>query len=366
MPDDQVKSDDEIVPLGTAQLAAWRRDVLPPVERLAGGLWSVPVPIPNHPLRYTLSYLVPGDDGLVVVDPGWETEQGWRALTAGLAAAGAGVSDVLGIVVTHIHPDHHGLTERLRAESGAWVAMHPAERDTLPQRIEQDAGARRLVRATRRLRADGAPEREIRRLLKQMRADPMAGLTDLAEPDILLNDGDPVPLAGRRLHAVWTPGHTPGHLCLREPDARLLLTGDHVLPRITPLIGLQPNRDNAPLRQFLDSLDRIAAFNDHQALPAHEYRFAGLAARARAIQQHHKRRCAELLAVVKAHGQPTVWELATRMSWARPWNEIGMMRIAALAETAAHADYLVEQGDLVWVKPGPDAAPDPVRVRCAG
>lgn len=363
MGDTQVESDAGVIALGTAQLAAWRRGMLPPVERLAGGLWSVPVPIPNHPLRYTLSYLVPGDDGLVVVDPGWDTEDGWQALTAGIGAAGATVGDVLGIVVTHIHPDHHGLSERLRAASEAWIAMHPAERDTLPQRVAQNSETLRLERATRRLRADGAPEREIRKLLKQLRADPMAGLTDMAEPDILLNDGDPVPLAGRRLNAVWTPGHTPGHLCLRERDARLLLTGDHVLPRITPLIGLQPNRDNAPLRQFLDSLDTASAFDDHQALPAHEYRFAGLAQRARAIQRHHERRCAELLAVVRAQGQPTVWELATHISWGRPWSEIGIMRVAALAETAAHADYLVERGELAWVRTAADPA---ARVRLAG
>ncbi|GAA4586289.1 hypothetical protein GCM10023107_02110 [Actinoplanes octamycinicus] len=80
---------DEIVVTGVAQREAWRARVLPPVERLAGGIWSVPVPIPHNPLRYTLSYLIPGDDGLVVVDPGWASDEGWAALQAGLVAAGA-------------------------------------------------------------------------------------------------------------------------------------------------------------------------------------------------------------------------------------------------------------------------------------
>src|SRR5689334_4773290 len=96
--------------LGTAQHAAWAARTLPPVERLAGGLWSIPVPIPDNPLRYTLTYLVPGDrDQLVVVDPGWDDPQTWDALVAGLAQAGAEPSDITGIVATHIHPDHHGL-----------------------------------------------------------------------------------------------------------------------------------------------------------------------------------------------------------------------------------------------------------------
>jgi hypothetical protein len=138
-------------------------------------------------------------------------------------------------------------------------------------------------------------------------------------------------------------------LCLRELDSRLLLTGDHVLPRITPNIGLVPNqRGDAPLRWFLDSLDLIGKYDDHQALPAHEYRFTGLAARTRQLRAHHQERCEELLAAVDELGSPTLWQLAERLTWSRPWAEVGTMRIAALSETAAHADYLVEQGDLRW------------------
>ncbi|WP_312858511.1 MBL fold metallo-hydrolase, partial [Pseudonocardia pini] len=111
--------------VGTAQHRAWSERVLPPVERLAAGMWSVPVPIPDNPLRYTLCYLIPGDDGLVVVDPGWDTDEGWAALEAGLTAAGARTADVVGIVATHVHPDHHGLSRRLADRSGAWIGMHP-------------------------------------------------------------------------------------------------------------------------------------------------------------------------------------------------------------------------------------------------
>src|SRR5690349_14247398 len=123
-------STSEIVVTGVAQREAWKARVLPPVERLTGGIWSVPVPIPHNPLRYTLCYLIPGDDGIVVVDPGWDSEEGWSALRDGLATAGASQADVLGVVVTHVHSDHHGLSKRLQ-ESGAWVAMHPAERESL-------------------------------------------------------------------------------------------------------------------------------------------------------------------------------------------------------------------------------------------
>lgn len=334
--------------LGTAAHAAWQRRDLPPVERLDGGLWSIPVPIPDNPLRYTLTYLVPGNDGVVVVDPGWYSDDSWHALTTGMATAGVGVQDVVGVVVTHVHPDHHGLSTRLRAESGAWVAMHPLERDSLPARVEAALSGRTRDRMTQGLRASGVPEAEIDAVLHGMDRPDTPRSWDMAEPDVLLEDGDAVPLPGRRLLAVWTPGHTPGHLCLREPDARLLLTGDHVLPRITPNIGLQPNNASAPLDAFLSSLAKVARYDDHDVLPAHEYRFRGLAARTRQLMEHHDARCRELLGVVDSLGVATMWQLASHLTWSRPWAEVGRMRLAALAETAAHASHLVDQGELGW------------------
>ncbi|WP_318306987.1 MBL fold metallo-hydrolase [Amycolatopsis solani] len=342
--------------LGVEQQTAWLARQRPPVEKLPGGLWSVPVPIPDNPLRYTLSYLVPADEGLVVVDPGWDTSEGWTALLDGLATAGASAADVAGIVITHVHPDHHGLSGRLRAESGAWIGMHPAERDTLPQRRRAEHGDPR-TEITTWLRGCGAPEAEIADLLAALDRAPRPA-DELPEPDVLLADGDLVPVRGRRLRAVWTPGHTPGHLCLQEPDARLLLTGDHVLPRITPAIGSWPGAAEPPLGQFLRSLERTAGFDDHDALPAHEYRFRGLARRSGSLREHHEQRCEEIVAVVGELGQPTPWAIATRLTWSRPWPEIGFMRLGAVAETVAHIEYLAGQGRLSW----PGYGPVPTRV----
>lgn len=333
--------------LGTEQRACWDERLLPPVERLAAWLWSVPVPIPDNPLRYTSSYVLLDDDGPVVVDPGWDTAPGWAALTAGLAAAGTAPDDVVGVVATHVHPDHHGLSGRLRERSGAWVAMHPLERDTLPQRTHTaDPGARRRS-VERWLAGSGAPPGDVAELLAPfVEGERVDAVEDMAEPDVLLDDGDLVPLRGRTVRALWTPGHTPGHLCLRDEHARLLLTGDHVLPRITPNLGLSPETDRPALADFLASLRRVGALDDHDALPAHEWRFRGLAARSAQLADHHERRCAEVLEVVTALGAPTVWELAAALTWSRPWDEVGAMRIGAIAETDAHVRYLRDQGRL--------------------
>src|SRR5687768_5705286 len=100
---------------------------LPPVERVRPGLWSIPVPIPDNPLRYVLVFSFDTDDGPVLVDAGWNTDDAWESLCAGLTQAGTDVADVRGLLVTHIHPDHYGLAGRVREASGAWVALHPAD-----------------------------------------------------------------------------------------------------------------------------------------------------------------------------------------------------------------------------------------------
>ncbi|GAA2883054.1 MBL fold metallo-hydrolase [Actinoplanes cyaneus] len=348
-------SGDAIVVTGVAQREAWKARELPPVEhlaggvwavpgaaprdglpaagRLGGGIWSVPVPIPHNPLRYTLCYLIPGDDGLVVVDPGWDSDEGWAALESGLRAAGATPDDVRGVVVTHVHSDHHGLSKRLQ-QSGAWVAMHPAERDALtPSGSPVDW-----------LRAHHVPEDELAVLAGTIGRH---RLTAPAQPDVLLDDGDAVPVKGRRLTVVWTPGHTPGHICLLEPDAGVLLTGDHLLPRISPNIGLQ-RPSSSPLEAFLESLVAVAAHDGLEALPAHEYRFSGIAARARQLRAHHDQRCEEIVATVERLGSPGIWQLASELTWSRPWEEIGPMRVGAVAETMAHVRYLADRGALTW------------------
>jgi len=105
---------------------------MPPVERVGDGLWSIPVPIPNNPLRYVLVYAFELRDGVAIVDAGWDTADAWAALCGGLEHAGFAVGDVRAALITHIHPDHYGLAGRVRERSGAWVALHAADAALLP------------------------------------------------------------------------------------------------------------------------------------------------------------------------------------------------------------------------------------------
>lgn len=343
-----------VIVTGQAQQRAWRAHEFPPIEQVTSGVWSVPVTMPDNPLRYTLSYLLLSAAGAVVVDPGWESDAGWEDLLRGLRAAGLEADRVTGIVVTHVHLDHHGLSQRLSEASGAWIAMHTAEVQNLPARIAKgiggDAGFRSWL-----ARCGVPPDIVAEFTVEQGMA---VELFRMAEPDVLLNDGDELSLPGRRVRVVWTPGHTPGHICLHDGDYDLLLTGDHLLPRISPNIGLAPGSADSPLTRYLESLQATRRYDSAEALPAHEYRFRGIAERSAAIIRHHDSRAREVLDIVAAAGQPTLWEVTQRLTWSRGWDQIrGFMRRAALAETAAHVEYLVREGKLIMQSPS-DQAPD--------
>src|ERR1700722_1265662 len=191
---------------------------LPPVERVRPGLWSIPVPIPNNPLRYVLVYAFETDRGPYLIDAGWNTDDAYHTLVAGLDQAGFAVGDVQGVLVTHIHPDHYGLAGRIRDASGAWVALHPADARLIESRYDEPDEL--LVRVAAALRRMGAPAEELDSLRNA--AMPVRQLVDAVVPDILFEDGARPEVPGWDLTAIWTPGHSPGHLCFYEATQELM------------------------------------------------------------------------------------------------------------------------------------------------
>ncbi len=164
----------------------------------------------------------------------------------------------------------------------------------------------------------------------------------MVRADRLIEHNELVDVPGLRLRAVWTPGHTPGHLCFHDETHDVLLTGDHVLPRITPNVSSYDMTSN-PLRDYLGSLDKLRGLQPAEVLPAHEYRFTDLDSRLEFLAEHHRERLAETEDLLVTAGQAglSAWQVATGVTWSRAWSDlVSFQRQAAVGEVLSHLRYL--------------------------
>ncbi len=324
----------ELVPTAAAQAEAWARRALPPVDRVRPDVWAIPVPL-DLPIRFTYAYLINVAAGAVLIDPGASGPEAEAALDAGFAAAGVPLDALRGIVVTHYHFDHWEGADDLAARTGAWIGIGEHEQQWI-DRLDSDQ--LHADAAAVRFRAHGAPAD---------RAEAFAAVEDYrftrlhVEPTHRLRDRALLPVPGERLRVLWTPGHSPGHICLYDEKRKLLFSGDHVLPRITPHVALNPFGSPDPLGQYLGSLEALLPFADAEVLPAHEYRFSGLHARLAQLTAGIEERLDEVAAATAGTPDASAWDIARQLTWSRPFEsfEVPSQRMA-LVESAAHLAHL--------------------------
>ena len=298
------------------------------------GIRSLRMAMPGGHLPYSLCYLVEDARGGVhLIDPGWPSDDNWASLAQALDASGHSIADVASVVVTHLHPDHLGLADRVRTASGGVVVMHEKEQAAL----EAMAGRAPAESPSHRFDEWGVPTDRLAELDVSERRPAM----DASGADVLVTDGALLDIPGRAIEVVLTPGHTPGHMCLVDAEDGLVFTGDHVLPTIHAGVGLGGETATNPIADYLRSLERIAAFDEHEVCPGHEYVFHGLAARCATTAEHHLRRSREVADRLRIDGDPTVWQVASELTWTAGWPNLnGFYLLSALAQTAMHLEFV--------------------------
>jgi glyoxylase-like metal-dependent hydrolase (beta-lactamase superfamily II) len=307
------------------------------MNRFAPGVFTISLPLPWE-MDSVNVHLVELDQGYLLVDSGIATEECFETLEASLQAGIAGRSvpwsDIRMLCLTHYHPDHSGLCSKILELSGARLLMHRIEaeylaevaRDNRPPFYEQA-----LLHA-------GVPEDMQARIERAMR-DVRRNFRRY-EPDWILDGGERIPIRGGTLEAVWTPGHSPGHLCLYSPEHRYLISGDHLLQFITPNIAWHPDQDM--LARYLDSLDQLRSLDVDLILPSHGEPFRGHLQRIGEIAEHHSARCIEILQRIA--GEPlTAHELVERM-WQPKLS--AFHHHFAVFEILAHLDHLERRGQV--------------------
>jgi glyoxylase-like metal-dependent hydrolase (beta-lactamase superfamily II) len=340
-----------------------QRPASPEITEVAPGILRLQLPIDMPGLGHVNTYALEDGEGFTLVDPGLPGKNSWEALNDRLDRAGIPMRRVHSVLVTHSHPDHFGGAGLVAEESGARIITS----DRFRTFWEPDAGDEELeVR-------DAGPPRSLERMVKAMAGDthdedgrplptpPFARSTpwggareamaperraelraNMAEflqwfrpprPTVRLADDQVVRLAGREWFALYTPGHTDDHLCLWDPSEGVLLSGDHVLPSITPHISGLTEGD--ALAQFFDSLDRVAALDGvNIVLPAHGDPLHDLKGRVAQIRSHHDDRLGQLASISDRLGWATVEDISHEMFAPRSWGSM------AESETYAHLEHL--------------------------
>jgi glyoxylase-like metal-dependent hydrolase (beta-lactamase superfamily II) len=350
----------------------------PEVTEVAPNVLRMQLPIWMPGLGHVNMYGLVDERGLAVVDPGLPGPQSWKALKTRLKTAGFKLKNIHTVVVTHSHPDHFGGAGRIAREAGAKLVTHNAfstwtVKGPTPQRALSEEQARRLeLDAAAYAQSVDVPEDEIPTindpdvvrddtdeteataspwgartpwgttnqgppLKRKLMIRAMRLLFTPPEPTDRVHHGERLKLAGREFFVVHTPGHTVDHLCLWDPETGTLLTGDHVLPSITPHVSGVRKADS--LKSYLATLDLVASLPDTKVgLPAHGHPFTDVAGRVTAIKEHHAERMELLRDAGLALGPATVVALSHEVFPKRHWGTM------AESETFAHLEHLVHDG----------------------
>ena len=301
------------------------------VSRIVEGIYQLKLPVP-FPLKFIASYLLPGEDGWTIIDPGFDYPPAREAWEAGAGSVGLDFANVARIVVTHLHPDHIGLARWLQERSGAPVFMLEDEIRNARHVWDPDRGTQAFVGFL------------VRNGMDAQTAEATAGTTRLGvrlpERMEALREEDMVPVGDHATRVIHTPGHSDYHFVLHNGERRLLFAGDHVLLHITPNIGLWTYTEPRPLERYLESLEGLRGLGADLVLPGHGPLFHDLDGRIDELISHHAQRLSDMHSLFD--GKPaTPYEVARRHF---PQDLTDHQLRFALAETLAHLEHLVGEG----------------------
>lgn len=297
---------------------------------LGNGFHLIPVPLPFERPPWVNTYAVEANGGLLLLDCGTDWDLGREAIRDGFSTLGLEESAVHTLVVSHLHPDHVGMSARLIEEWGCRFVMH--ERATkLVDRYNDTPGY--IERLTRIATAHGVPGSTMAETTGVVRPDYMP---HIVAPDKTVEDGDLIDIGGgRSLEVVHTPGHEPAHICLRDSRTGIVFSGDHVLPRISPVIMYDEDLGDV-LGDYLSSLQKLLDLGIGVTYPAHGTLIDQGGERTRQLLLHHDRRLLDMAELVRT-GDTNAWEVMLKSF--RPNLDPLQARLAFL-ETISHLEHL--------------------------
>lgn len=313
-------------------------------ETILKGLYAITIPTP-FPVGDVFAYLALGSDAapLTLIDCGVRTDEARAALQAGLEACGVTFRDIERVVISHHHTDHLGFAAEIAAESGAEICAH---RLCVPW-LEQPEPTRRAFDAYLQpiFREGGVPEDVIKGI--EFISAYLGSFVQPTRVTRTLAEGDQLELLSRTWQVYHTKGHAGDLICLYQPEARVLLSSDHLLrdissnPLIEPPESLDQPRPQR-LLDYLDQLQRIAQLDIRIAYPGHGAPVTDVPQLVQTRLAMHVQRAERLRALCAEHPR-TLYELVLAMFPRLRQPEMFL----AISEVLGHLDLLVRDGKVM-------------------
>jgi glyoxylase-like metal-dependent hydrolase (beta-lactamase superfamily II) len=238
----------------------------------SASVWRLRLPLPWPGVPHGNAWAVKFGDGVVLFDTGMHQPGSMMELERALAMCGLVVEDIRLVVCTHAHSDHYGQAASICERAGCELWMHPKYEHMSVDEQNPEATLQRRIEVARQ---SGVPEEPLRRFAEQ-RKDHESGVSAVIAPDRALLPGVEVmtDLGAWTVHE--TPGHAPSHVCLFQPERRLLISGDHLLGRISLFFDMGYSPD--PVGEFVSSLDVVQRLGARLCLPGHGRTFTDVLA----------------------------------------------------------------------------------------
>jgi glyoxylase-like metal-dependent hydrolase (beta-lactamase superfamily II) len=306
-------------------------------ERVLPGVWRLRLPLPWGVVPHVNAWALAAGAGVVLVDCGIHGTGTIGHLERALKMVGLRLELVRLLVCTHAHADHYGQAAAIVERTGCALWMHPAHRHMTDAGSDPEGAMRRRLEQGRRA---GVPEAVLEAWAAAQRSRP-SGVAGVVLPDRPLLPGVELRSDLGAWLVIETPGHAPSHVCLFQPERRLLITGDHVLGRVGLYYehGWSPD----PVAEFLSSLDAVEAYGARLALPGHGRTFADVVGHIAATRAEVHARLDRAEAAVRAHGPATAFALLPRL-----YDEPVSAATGAwhLSETLCYLEHLRRAGRL--------------------
>jgi glyoxylase-like metal-dependent hydrolase (beta-lactamase superfamily II) len=310
----------------------------PMIDEIAVNLYRIEVPLPKNPLRSINSYVIKDSDRNLIIDTGMNREECLNVLEAGLKSLGVDLRKT-DFFITHLHIDHLGLVSTLKTDHST-VYFNQPDADRF-SRIRYGTLWEDMMHYTG---LNGFSDDELREVYPVHPAQMYGIKKDV--PFTFLKDGDTLSIGSYLFRCVETPGHSKGHMCLYEPNRKILVSGDHILKDITPTVSLRSDEEN-PLKEYLASLDRVYELDIDLVLPGHRRVFRDCKGRIKELKRHHQERLDEILTVLEK-GRKNAYQVASGMSWDVTYDSWDLFPVLqkwfAVGEAISHLKYLEEEG----------------------